>query len=186
MTELSAMHGLPQWLAVGRILEGWVQAERGRGVAQLQSAVDDYRSKGSDFWEPHFLMLLATAFLNHGAIEDGLRIVGDALKLVDQTGRHIWNAELHRLRGELLLARDPGDASEAEAFFERALVIARNQNAKSWELRAAASLGRLGRRQGKRDEAVQLLKGIHEWFTEGFDTADLREAKILLDGLTVQ
>jgi predicted ATPase len=185
--ELSAAHGLPQWLAIGRMLSGWVQAERGHGVAQLQSAVDDYPSKGKfDFWESYFLTLLAAAFLKHGAIEDGLKTVMDALKGGDQTGSQIWNAEFHRLWGELLLARDPADSSQAEASFDRALVIARSQNAKSWELRAALSLGRLWRRQGKRDEAAQLLNGIHEWFTEGFDTADLREAKILLDGLAVR
>src|SRR2546427_7860045 len=108
------------------------------------------------------------------------------LKGADQTGSHMYNAEFHRLRGELLLARDPADASQAEASFNRALAIAGNQNAKSWELRAALSLGRLWRRQGKRDEAAQLLNGIHDWFTEGFDTADLREAKIFLDGLAVR
>jgi adenylate cyclase len=186
MTELSAAHGLPQWLAVGRILSGWVQAERGHGVIQLQSAVSEYRSKGSDLWELYFSLLLVTGLLKHGAIEDGLRLISDGLNRADQTGSHIWNAEFHRLRGELLLGRDPADASQAEASFNRALVIARGQNAKSWELRAASSLGRLWRRQGKGDEAAQLLKGIHEWFTEGFDTADLREAKNLLDGLTLQ
>jgi class 3 adenylate cyclase/predicted ATPase len=185
--ELSATHGLPQWLAIGRMLSGWVQAERGRGVAQLQSAVDDYRSKGKfDFWESYFLTLLAATFLKHGAIDDGLRTVMDALKGADQTGSQIYNAEFHRLRGELLLARDPADASQAEASFSRALAIAGNQNAKSWELRAALSLGRLWQRQGKRDEAAQLLSGVHDWFTEGFDTADLREAKIFLDGLAVR
>jgi predicted ATPase len=181
MMELSSAHGLPQWLAIGRMLSGWVQAERGHGVAQFQSVVNDYRSKGKfDSWESHSLTLLAAAFLKHGAIEDGLTTVMDALKGGDQTGLQMWNAEFHRLRGELLLARDPADASQVEASFNQALVIARSQNAKSWELRAALSLGRLWRRQGKRDEATQLLKGIHEWFTEGFDTADLREARKLL------
>jgi predicted ATPase len=124
--------------------------------------------------------------LKQGAIEDGLRTVRDALKGAEQTGAQVYNAEFHRLRGELLLAREPADASQAEDSFNRALVIARSQNAKSWELRAALSLGRLWRRQGKRDEAAQLLNRVHEWFTEGFDTADLREAKILLDGLAVR
>ena len=183
MIELSAAHGLPQWLAVGRILSGWIHAERGAGVAQLRRAVDDYRSKGSDLWELYFFLLLATAFLKNGAIEDGLRTVRDGLDRAEQTGSQIWNAEFHRLRGELLLAHDAADASQAEASFNRALVIAGSQNARSWELRAALSLGRLWRRQGKRDEAAQLLNGIRDWFTEGFDTADLREAKIFLEGL---
>jgi class 3 adenylate cyclase/predicted ATPase len=182
--ELSTAHGLPQWLAIGRMLSGWVQAERGHGIAQLQSAVYDYRSKGRlDFWETYFLTLLGAACLKHGALDDGLRTVIDALKGAHQTGAQIWNAEFHRLQGELLLARDPADTSQAEASFNRALVIARSQNAKSWELRAALSLGRLWRRQGKRDEAGQLLYGVHDWFTEGFDTQDLRDAKTLLDEL---
>jgi len=180
--ELSAAHGLPQWLAIGRMLSGWVQAERGHGIAQLQGAVEEYRSRGKfDFWESYFLTLLAAAFLKDGAIEDGLKTVADALKRAAQTGSQIYNAEFHRLRGELLLAGAATDASEAEACFGRALVIARRQNAKSWELRAAVSLGRTWQRQGKREEAAQLLKGIHEWFTEGFETADLRAAAILLD-----
>ena len=184
--ELSAAHSLPQWLAVGQILSGWVQAERGHGVAQLRNAVDDYHSKGHfDFWDLYFLTLLTAASLKHDAIDDGLRTVMGALKGADQTGSQIWNAEFHRLRGELLLARDPADASQAEASFNQALAIAGNQNAKSWELRAALSLGRLWRRQGKRDAARQLLRGVHDWFTEGFETADLREAKMVLDELTV-
>ena len=137
----------------------------------------DYRSKGSDLWELYFFMLLATAFLKHGAIEDGFRTVRDGLNGADQTGSQIWNAEFHRLRGELLLARDPADASEAEAAFHEALVIARGQSAKSWELRTALSLSRLWRRQGKREEAGRLLRGIRDWFTEGFEAADLREAR---------
>jgi class 3 adenylate cyclase/predicted ATPase len=183
MMELSAAHGLPQWLAFGRILAGWIQVEQGHGVSQLQSAVDDYRSKGSDFWQPYVLMLLATAFLKHGAIEDGFRTVRDGLNGADQTGSQIWNAEFHRLRGELLLARDPAGASQAEAAFHEALVIARGQSAKSWELRTALSLSRLWRRHGRREEAGRLLRGIRDWFTEGFEAADLREAKMLLDEL---
>ena len=184
--ELSAAHSLPQWLAVGRILSGWAQAERGHGVAQLRNAVDDYHSKGYfDFWDLYFLTLLTAASLKHDAIDDGLRTVMGALKGADQNGSQIWNAEFHRLRGELLLARDPADASQAEASFNQALAIAGNQNAKSWELRAALSLGRLWRRQGKRDAARQLLRGVHDWFTEGFETADLREAKMVLDELAV-
>jgi predicted ATPase len=187
MMELSAAHGLPQWLAVGQLLSGWIQAQRGHGLAQLQSAMDNYRSRGMfDFWYLFFLLLLAEAFLKHDAVEDGLRTVSDALNGADQSGSLVYNAEFHRLQGELLLARDVADASQAEASFDRALAIARSQTAKSWELRAALSLGRLWRRQGKRDEAAQLLKGVYEWFTEGFDTTDLREAKMFLAGLAVR
>jgi predicted ATPase len=110
-------------------------------------------------------------------------IITGALEKADETGAHLWDAEFHRLRGELLLARDPGDASQAEAAFQRAIVVANGQNAKSWELRATVSLSRLWFGHGKREEAGRLLRGIHDWFTEGFDTQDLRDAKTLLDEL---
>src|SRR2546425_4447372 len=184
LIDLSAAHGLAQWLAFGRILEGWIQAERSHGnasVAQLRGAVDEYRSKGNDLWLPCFLALLAAALLKNGALEEGLTTVTGALAKADETGAHLWDAEFHRLRGELLLARDPGGVSQAEAAFQQALVIAGGQNAKSWELRAAMSLSRLWRRHGKGEEAGRLLRDIHDWFTEGFDTADLRDARMLLD-----
>ncbi len=185
MIDLSAAHGLAQWLRYGRILEGWAHTERGHGdasVAQLRIAVDEYRSKG-DIWLPYFLILLASALLKDGAIDEGQMIITGALEKADETGAHLWDAEFHRLRGELLLARDPGDASQAEAAFQRAIVVANGQNAKSWELRATVSLSRLWFGHGKREEAGRLLRGIHDWFTEGFDTQDLRDAKTLLDEL---
>jgi predicted ATPase len=147
--------------------------------------VNDYRSKGKfDFWESYFLTLLAAAFLKHGAIDDGLRTVMDALKAADHTGAQVYNAEFHRLRGELLLARDPAARPEAEEAFRRAIDTAQAQNAKSWELRAGLSLSRLWQRHGKREQASQLLAGIYGWFNEGFDTVDLRAAKALLDELS--
>jgi predicted ATPase len=121
--------------------------------------------------------------LKAGALDEGLRTVTGALAGADENGAHLLDAEFHRLRGELLVASDHGDVSQAEAAFQRAIVIANSQNAKAWELRAAISLSRLWRRSGKRDEATRLLRGIHEWFTEGFDTQDLRDAKTLLEEL---
>jgi class 3 adenylate cyclase/predicted ATPase len=185
LIDVSAAHGLPQWLEFGRILEKWTQTERSRGdasLAQLRSAVDE-RSKRWDLWLPYFLALLAAALLKVGALDDGLTIVTGALEAADDGGAHLWDAEFHRLRGELLLARAPDDVSQAEAAFQRAIVIANDQNAKSWELRAAISLSRLWRRYGKREDAARLLRGIHDWFTEGFDTQDLRDAKTVLDEL---
>jgi predicted ATPase len=109
--------------------------------------------------------------------------LAEALAVIDETGEHRWEAELHRLTGEFLLARTPDDHAEAEACFQQALDIARHQQAKSWELRAAMSLACLWQQQGKRAEAQALLAPIYDWFTEGFDTADLQEAKALLEEL---
>jgi len=127
--------------------------------------------------------MLAEAYGSTGQVEAGKCVLAEALTLVDTTEERWWEAELHRLKGELLLAQSTDNAAEAEACFHRALDIARHQQAKSLELRAATSLSRLWRRQGKRAEAYQLLAETYGWFTEGFDTADLKEAKALLDEL---
>lgn len=119
-----------------------------------------------------------------GKSEEGLSIVVRGLEVSDETGERLYDAELNRLKGELLLFPDSGHEAEAEADFQRALNIARLQQAKSFELRAAMSLSRLWRRQGKCTEARELLAPVYNWFTEGFDTADLKDAKLLLDGLT--
>jgi predicted ATPase len=186
MIALSTEHGFAQWLAFGRILDGWIQAEQGRGkpaIDQLRRAIGEYRAMGNDLWVPCFLSLLASAHLKHGAVDEGLAAVADALATGDATGSRLWDAEFNRLEGELLLARDPAAAPEAERAFRRAIELARHHQTKSWELRAATSLSRLWRRQGKRPEAARQLTEIYGWFTEGFDTADLTEARVLLDEL---
>jgi predicted ATPase len=119
-----------------------------------------------------------------GQPEAGLQLLAEALAMVDTTGERHTEAELHRLHGELLLWQAVPDASQAETCFQQALTVARSQQAKSWELRAGMSLARLWHRQGKREEARKLLTPIYGWFTEGFDTADLQEAKALLEALT--
>ena len=120
-----------------------------------------------------------------GRVKEGLQVVAEALAVVEQTGEHGWEAELHRLQGELLLQSAPQKPkSEAEACFHKAIEVARGQSAKSWELRAATNLARLWQQQGKTTEARDLLAPVYEWFTEGFDTADLQEAKALLSELT--
>jgi predicted ATPase len=121
-----------------------------------------------------------------GQTAEGLSLLAEALALVDKIGEHGWGGELHRLQGELLLAQagERQQMQEAEACFNQALDVARSQQAKSWELRAATSLARLRQQQGKRHEARELLAPIYGWFTEGFDTADLQEAKALLDSLS--
>ena len=115
--------------------------------------------------------------------QEGLAVLAEAQALVEKTGERYYEAELQRLKGELLLAQSPDDPAEAEACFHNALEIARRQHAKSLELRTAMSLARLWQRQGKEGDARQLLNDVFVWFTEGFDTADLREARALLDEL---
>jgi predicted ATPase len=121
--------------------------------------------------------------LKHGTAEEGLAVVGDGLEWSDATGTRLWDAELHRLKGELLLALDPATLPRAKIAFGKAIDIARRQSAKTWELRAATSLARLWRDQGKRTEARDLLAPVYGWFTEGFDTPVLQDAKALLDQL---
>jgi predicted ATPase len=127
--------------------------------------------------------LLAEAYEEVGQTEEGLTVLAEALPIVDNTGERNWEAELHRRKGDLLLMQQGQKVGEAEACFRKALDIARRQQAKSLELRAAMSLSRLWQQQGKKEEAHQLLAEIYGWFTEGFDTADLKEAKVLLEEL---
>jgi predicted ATPase len=138
---------------------------------------------GAETQRPYYLALLAEAHRKSGQAEGALEVVAEALTLVAKTGERWWEAELHRLRGELLLTASAGNHREAASCFRQALAIARQQQAKSLELRAAISLSRLWQRQDKRDAARQLLAPVYGWFTEGFDTADLQEAKALLEAL---
>ena len=128
-------------------------------------------------------MLLAEAHGSQGEPEAGLTVLTEALTLVDKTGERCVEAELYRLKGELLLQQFSDNQTEAEVCFHHAISIAQSQQAKSWELRAATSLARLWHQQGKRQEAHDLLAPVYNWFTEGFDTADLQDAKALLDEL---
>jgi len=142
-----------------------------------------YRATGAEIQRPHFLALLAEAYSISGQSEAGLTVLAEALALVDTTGERDYEAEIHRLKGELLLQQSSGNSTEAETCFQQAISIAQNQQAKSLELRAAMSLSRLWQQQGKRQEAYDLLTPIYNWFTEGFDTADLQDAKGLLNEL---
>ena len=119
-----------------------------------------------------------------GRLDDGLSALTEALAAADEHENHYYEAEMHRLKGELLLRQDNSNAAEAQNCFQRAIEIARKQSAKSWELRATMSLARLLAKQGNRDEARAMLAEIYNWFTEGFDTADLKDAKALLDRLS--
>ncbi len=159
---------------------------QGRGGLSLPCrpcAVAAWRATGAKTIAGYILALLAEAYGKVGQIEKGLNVLAEALALADNTGERYYEAEQHRLRGELLLAFTMESRGEAEACFHQALDIARLQQAKSWELGAATSLARLWQQQGKEKEAYDLLAPVHGWFTAGFDTADLKEAKTLLQEL---
>jgi predicted ATPase len=141
---------------------------------------------GAEVYRPYYLSLLAQAYAYVEQIEDGLNTLDEALTLAEKHDERWCEAELHRLQGQLLLQQSPDNATEAETYFHQAIAIAQNQSAKSWELRAATSLAQLWHSQGKRQEAYDLLAPVYSWFTEGFDTADLKDAKALLDELAKQ
>src|SRR6516162_8883386 len=176
----------PFLAAQAMVFRGWALVELGqgnRGLAQVRAGLAAYRGTGAELESSHWLGLLADACLDTGEAEEGLRTIAEALGHVAQTGIVYYEAELHRLEGELRLRLDPRDEQRAEMSFHRALEIARQQQAKSWELRAATSMARLWRDQGKRQQAHDLLAPVYGWFTEGFDTLDLKEAKALLEQL---
>ena len=174
-------------LAVGPIMRGWALAMQGQGaegLTQLRQGLDAYRATGAEFQRPHFLSMLAEVHRSLGQPAAGLTALSEALTLVEKTSERYYEAELYRLKGELLLLQAAPEVSHAETCFQQALDIARRQQAKALELRAAMSLGRLWQQQGKRQEAQALLAGVYDWFTEGFDTADLQEAKVLLQAVS--
>ncbi len=179
-------HGFAYILAVGPILLGWALVRQGQaaeGARQVRQGVDAYRAINAKIQLPHFLVPLAEAARALGRPEDGLDVLAEAMAMVENTGERYFEAELHRLTGELLLDRSPSDHGPAEVALSKALAVARAQQAKSLEFRAATSLARLWQAQGKSTEANDLLTPVYNWFAEGFDTADLKEAKVLLDEL---
>jgi predicted ATPase len=186
LIALSTEQGFPYWFATGTILRGWALAAQGEGaegIAQIHQGLVAHRATGAELHRPYFLSLLAEADGKAGQIEEGLTVLNEALDTVKKTEERNWEAELYRRKGELLLMQEGQKAGEAEECFRQAFEIARRQQAKSLELRAAMSLSRLWQQQGKQEVAHQLLADIYGWFTEGFDTADLQEAKFLLDEL---
>jgi predicted ATPase len=183
---LAREQGLLHWVAYGIIVCGWALAVQGQweeGIAQIQQGLIAQKTVGAQIGRPAFLSLLTEAHAAAGQVEAGLGVLAEALALVDYTGERYWEAEIYRLKGEILLQQAVPDASQAEACFHQALAVARRQLAKSWELRAAIRLARLWQQQGKRAAARDLLEPIYGWFTEGFDTADLQEARALLEEL---
>jgi predicted ATPase len=186
LLALAREQGFAHWLAAGTIWQGWGLSEQGQGtegIAQIHQGVAGWRACGVELWRPYFLALLAEAYGNGGQAEEGLHVLGEALAAVEKTGERFYEAELYGLKGELLLRRVVPDEQQAETSFYQALDIARSQQAKSLELRAALRLSRLWQQQGKCAAAYELLAEVYNWFTEGFDTADLQEAKALLEEL---
>ncbi len=183
---LSTEQGFPLWLAYGTSLRGWALAMQGQGeegTAQVREGIAAFRATGAVILVPYLCTVLAEVYDHLGHTEDGLQVLAEAHTLVEQHEERFWEAEICRLRGVLLLKHPVSPQEEAETWLRRALDVARRQEAKALELRAAMSLARLWQQQGKRQEAHQLLAEIYGWFTEGFDTADLQEAKALVTAL---
>jgi class 3 adenylate cyclase/predicted ATPase len=186
LLPLATAQEFPLYVGLGTCLRGWaaaVQGESMAGLAQMHQGMAAVLATGQTLTQPLCLVLLAEAAGHAGQVEEGLHLLAEALAALEASGRGDLLAEAYRLQGELLLRQAAPDAAQAEACCQQALAIARRQQAKSWELRAATSLARLWQQQGKRAEAHQLLAEVYGWFTEGFDTADLQEARALLDTL---
>jgi class 3 adenylate cyclase/predicted ATPase len=203
---LATEQGFAEWLGAGSLLRGWALAEQGHreeGIAQMRQGLAALQAIGAEIGRASGLAQLAEAYGKEGQAEEGLTVLAEALAVVDRNGERFYEAELYRLKGELTLPKgargwglgtgfsSPQAPSlkpqvpkvaeeEAEEYFLKAIEIARKQQAKSWELRAVMSLSRLWQQQGKKNEARQMLAEIHGWFTEGFDTVDLQEARALL------
>ena len=186
LISLATDQGFPQWQANGAILRGWTLAHQGQaqeGIAQIHQSLGAHRATVAAIAGSYFLALLAEAYGMQGEPEAGLTVLTEALTRAETIGERWYESELYRLKGELLLQQASDNSTEAESCFHQALAIAQNQQAKSWELRAATSLARLWQQQGKRQEASDLVAPVYGWFTEGFDTPDLQEAKALLEAL---
>jgi predicted ATPase len=180
--RLAAEHGLPSYSARGSILRGWSLAKQGQaeeGLALVREGLAGWSPIGNVSYNA-FQAMLAEVHAEGGQIEEGLAVLAEALQDVENTGKPYCEPELHRLRGEFLLTRAPKSSIDAESCFHHAIASARRQKARSLELRAVLSLSRLYHQQGKKEQARQILAEIYGWFTEGFETADLREAKSLL------
>jgi predicted ATPase len=182
-------HGLPHYKTIGEIMRGWVRAMQGeaeQGSAEMLKGLAAFRNLETEQRRASYLVLMADALLRAGRVDEGSSALDEAVETINNTGEHFYEAELYRTKGELLM-RQPGSQrgedceSEIEACLRKAIEIARRQTAKAFELRAVMSLARLWREQGKRAEAHEMLAEVYGWFTEGFDTADLKDARALLE-----
>jgi predicted ATPase len=186
VVALADEKGAALWKALGMLMRGSVFGLMGKAsdaVPIITSGLTAHRSTGATLWMPAFLSYLASAHAELGQFDEAWRCTTEARAAVEATKERLWEAEVNRIAGEIALMSPERDVVKAQAYFERALAVARQQQAKSWELRAAMSMARLWRDQGKRNEARELLAPVYGWFTEGFDTLDLKDAKALLDEL---
>jgi predicted ATPase len=184
MIALATEHGFPFWIGQATRSQGFAQAMLGNkeGIAQILQG-DAVRVRTGAPLRSQQCASNATAYRILNQPEEGLRVINEGLVVSNETGECLAESELHRLKGELLLTLSRDNQTEAEQCFHEALEIASSQQAKSWELRAATSLAKLWQSEGKRREAHDLLAPVYNWFTEGFDTADLKDAKALLTEL---
>jgi predicted ATPase len=187
LIALAEEQRFPLWLSWGRVPQGWLLARSGQrraGIEMIRETLAELRRTDHEFYRPWFLYLLAEAHVAGSEFEKALSQVEEGRSVLGQTQERWCEAELQRLKGELLKRLPGSGPGAAEACFERAMEIARWQEAKSWELRAATSLARLWHDHGRRSQAHDILAPVYDWFTEGFDTPDLLEAKALLDELS--
>jgi class 3 adenylate cyclase/predicted ATPase len=185
VVAVTTEHGFPVWRAEGAIFRGWASVKYGdvvEGMSLLRSGLSAYRATGAEAWAPHFLALLAGACEISGQIEEAVALLDEGLHIVEKTGQRWLAAELNRLKGKLLLRQ--GQPEPAEQLYRKALIIAREQSAKLWELRAAIDLAQLHADRRRRSEARDLLAPVYGWFTEGYHTQDLKRAKALLGELS--
>ena len=183
----SSDRGFTDYLAFATTLRGRAIAQQGRheeGIAQIREGLAMFRASGAQLRTPYFMSLMAESCIEGGHLDEGLSVLTEALAATAQHQEHAHEAETYRLIGELLLRQGSSNATEARIRFEHAVTIARKQSSKSWELRATMSLARLLRDTGRHAEARAMLAEIYGWFTEGFDTMDLKDAKALLDELS--
>ena len=197
---IASKQGLALWLAWGMITRGWALAQQGQGeagIAEMVQGLAAARATGAEICRTYQATLLVEAYQSVGQPEAGLRVLGEALAQVEKTEERYWEAEIYRLKGELLLkVKDAGhsrstaegmqDAESPEGCLLKAIEIARRQEGKALELRATVSLARLWQQHGKKDQARHMLAGIYGWFTEGFDTIDLQQAQALLQELSAK
>jgi tetratricopeptide (TPR) repeat protein len=187
LIELCAEHGLTMWSALAMALQGWAMAEQGEteeGIRQIRQSIAAYRATGAEFGIANIFNELAWICADGARFDEASRALTEAMA-VENAGQDYFveQAETFRLKGELLLRLNPSKVAEAQSWFERGLEVARKQSAKSFELRALSSLARLLSMRGRREEAYSMLAELYGWFTEGFDTADLKDANALLEQL---
>jgi predicted ATPase len=188
LVALADEKGAVLWKALGMLGRGWLLSFTGRAsdaAQMISSGITAWRSTGATYLLPSWLSYLAGAHAELGHLDEAWRCIDEAMSTIETTKERWFEAEANRIAGEIALRSPERDTAEAQVYFERALTVARQQQAKSWELRAAMSMARLWRDQGNRDEARDLLAPVYGWFTEGFDTLDLKDAKALLEQLAV-